>query len=429
MAKKNLLYLILLIGFLFRIIIGLGDYHYDATNHMIWGKDAAKHGLPGFYERTSANYPPLTTLTFSFIFFIKDYIYRLNWLSNIQIPFFPPNFNYYSLLIKLPAIISDIGIAYVTYLFIQRIIRNKKSVWPIIASLFILFNPAYFYNSAYWGQVDSMPLFFVLVSFYLLIFTNKSVHSGVAFTFALLSKQTAVVFLPLFLLLFLKKSKAKQIIITLASSFIIFISFFIPFYRSGNIILYPFITYWNKILTVSGLFYTSNHAFNFWYLLTGSMKIEASAKYLFNMSYELWGYAITGLINVFVLIKLIKRKFQPHDVIFAGTLIPFSAFFFLTKMHERHLIIALPFLLIVFFTIYHPESYEIGQGFRRLILSSFVYLSLFNFLNMYHNWWSPEIPILIHVLSSTLIINLLTSLVFGVFVLLFKNYLKQDRIL
>ena len=98
-------------------------------------------------------------------------------------------------------------------------------------------------------------------------------------------------------------------------------------------------------------------------------------------------------------------------------------------MHERHLIIALPFLLIVFFTIYHPESYEIGQGFRRLILSSFVYLSLFNFLNMYHNWWSPEIPILIHVLSSTLIINLLTSLVFGVFVLLFKNYLKQDRIL
>ena len=471
MKKNNLLFL-LLIGLLFRIAISFHTYSGDVTNHMIWGEDAVKNGLSGLYERsfeklyghTSPNYPPLTILIFAFLFLVKNWVYQFAWFLNLYISFFPSklilllkDFDYYPYLLKLPAIFADLGIAYLTYLFMKRIVGRKKSNWPIISAALVLFNPAFFYNSAYWGQTDSIPLFFLLACFYLLIFSKKFILSTILFTLGLLSKQTIIIFLPLYLSVLIVISNSPIHVIPsgarnlaqrnrlwifikviLISSFVFWL-FFFPFYKVGNLLLYPFFTYLNKILFTSGLPFTSNHAFNFWYLLTGSRTTLASSKFILNISYETWGYLIIGFLSFLILFRIFRhsgkrsaswRRPRPEslldsgvavapqndmlrNIIYAAFLIPLTSFLFLTKMHERPLILALPFLLLVAFN-------------NKFLLISYLFVSLFNFLNLYHNWWSPPIPLLQPILSLSYIINLATLLLIGLFLTLFVGYFKGN---
>ncbi|OGK09222.1 hypothetical protein A2767_06785 [Candidatus Roizmanbacteria bacterium RIFCSPHIGHO2_01_FULL_35_10] len=432
MLKKHLLLLLLISGLIFRIAISFNTYSGDVTNHMIWGEDAVKHGLPGYYERnfeklyghTSPNYPPLAILFFSFLYLIKEWIYQFAWFLNFHISFFPSNFiyflkdfDYYPYLLKFPAIFSDIGIACITYLFAQKIVGKKKTKWPVIALLLVLFNPAYFYNSAYWGQTDSIPLFFLLTSFFLLIYRGKILTSTVLFTLGILSKQTVVIFIPLYLIILYRLISLKTLVKIFLVSLLVFWLFFLPFFRQGNLLTYPFTTYLNKILLSPGIPFTSNHAFNIWYLLTGSRLTLASSKFILNISHTMWGYLVTGFLSLLILFKLFRHSGEQSEsrivvvknILYAGFLIPLASFLFLTKMHERHLILALPFLLLLTYN-------------NKFLLVSYLFLSLFNFLNMYHNWWFPNIQILMFFLSSPLTIIFLTYTLIGVFILMLKNY-------
>ena len=452
MNKKILI--LLLLGLIFRIIISFQNYSGDVTNHMIWGEIAVRQGLQGLYDidfyklygHISPNYPPITILFFAFLYLVKIWVYQFAWFLNLHLPIFPSklifflkDFNYYPYLLKLPAISSDIGIAYLTYLFMKRIVGRKKSNWPIISAAWVLFNPAYFYNSAYWGQTDSIPLFFIMSSFYALLYSKKFLLSGVLFTLGLLSKQIIVIFIPLFFILLFHLSRMKIFFKTITVSLIVFWLFFLPFYQSGNLILFPLTTYLNKIILVSGLPFTSNHAFNFWYLLTGSRTTLASSKFILNISYEAWGYLITGLLSLIILFKLFRhsgkrvKRARPESlldsgvsaesalpqndflksILYAGFILPFISFLFLTKMHERHLILTLPFLLLVAHN-------------NKFLLISYLYVSLFNFLNMYHNWWSPPLPFLQHVLSSSFVTKSSTQLLIGFFLILLINYFKEN---
>src|SRR3989338_1236 len=456
MNKKILI--LLLLGLIFRIIISFQNYSGDVTNHMIWGEIAVRQGLQGLYDidfyklygHISPNYPPITILFFAFLYLVKIWVYQFAWFLNLHLPIFPSklifflkDFNYYPYLLKLPAISSDIGIAYITYLFAKKIVGKKKSTWPLIATSLVLFNPAYFYNSAHWGQTDSTPLFFLLTSFYTLIYQKKYLTSVITFTLGLLSKQTVAIFIPLFLLIyFVISSEARNLAqrnyvsldfsvasllrndrvrifikMILISSFIFWL-FFLPFYRNGNLILFPLTTYLNKIILVSGLPFTTNHAFNFWYLLNGSRTTLASSKFILNISYEIWGYFITGIITFLILFRLCIRSQNNYirNFFYAGFLIPLTSFIFLTKIHERHLIVTLPFLLLLTIN-------------NKFLLVTYIYISLFNFLNMYHNWWSPNFFYLQKLLSTDFVINVLTIglLIFYFFLLLrfFKSESKN----
>ncbi len=426
MNRKYWLAIFLLTGLLLRLIISFPTFSGDVTNHMVWGEIGAKHGLKGLYEvdfpklykHIAPNYPPFAIFAFTFLFLLKQWIYQLAWFLNLHIPFFPSNFifilrdfDYYPYLLKLPAIIADIGIAWISFLFAKKIVKKRKSSFPLIILLLVLFNPAYFYNSAYWGQTDSVPLFFLLVSFYLLLYSSKFIRAGLFFILGLLFKQTIVIFIPLFAILLYIKSNIRLFSMTLIASLLLFVISFIPFAYKQNVLFYPFLTYWNKILLVSGVPYTSNHAFNLWFLVTGSRKVFASSHFLSGLSYEQWGYLLVGLIYLLLLMKLYKDKFKIESILYVGFLIPFASFLFLTKMHERHLILTLPFLLLL--------TYK-----NKFLLSCFLFISLFNLINMYHSWWSPHFYPLEKVLSQDSVLNFLTILLLGVFSASLINYFK-----
>ena len=313
--KKNL-WILILIGLLFRLFISVGDYRGDVSNHIAWGKDLAHYGFSGFYERNfparygtaNPNYPPLA----NYAFFASQILYEsaksaVFWL-NTNIGLFPSNlifvFDNPRLLpafYKIWAIFADVGIAYLIFLFASKIIKEKNSVSPLLLAALALFNPAFFYNSAWWGQVDSVPLFFVLASLYWLFHTKRQLLPIVIFIVALLFKQTVIIFLPIFLVAYFKKHRGKRVIKNLAVGVGLFILSFIPFYPNFSVIFKAFTTYLSKILIVSGLPYITNHAFNFWWILFGERKVPSSAYYL-------TAYLITGVLVAAIVYRLRKRK-------------------------------------------------------------------------------------------------------------------------
>src|SRR3990167_5226026 len=197
--KKHPLLILFSLGLILRLCLIFLDFSFDVNSFITWGRDAFVLGFRGFYERPSSavfanvypNYPPLAVYLF-----------------------------YLSLV-----------------LFVRKLFPKKKSYSMLAASL-VLFNPAFFYNSAYWGQTEAISIFFLLLSFYFLLFSKKAVVVTILFTLALLSKQSAIVFVPVFLLLYFLKFKMNVVKGVLISLIIFCISFWDIFLQAFSLFLF-----------------------------------------------------------------------------------------------------------------------------------------------------------------------------------------------
>src|SRR3989338_1324575 len=235
--KKHLqVFFLFFFGLIIRLSIIFVDYSWDVNNHMVWAKDFLTRGPQNFYETQSSNvfanltpnYPPLAIFTFVVMRLFSPLIHNFYWWLNIRITLIPSDVIFFlekivflAGLMKIPAILADLGIAFLIFLFAKKIIpKNKKN--QIIAVSLVLFNPVFIYNSGLWGQIDSIPIFFVLSSVYLLLNTRRSIISTILFTLALLVKPTALVFLPVYIILFIKKFGIKKSILNLFIANIIF---------------------------------------------------------------------------------------------------------------------------------------------------------------------------------------------------------------
>lgn len=393
--KKHLLFFLFLLGLIVRLSIIFYDYSWDVNNHMVWAKDFLMRGPQNFYETQSSNvfatltpnYPPLAIFIFAVMNLLNPLIHSTYWWLNLNISFIPSNMIFFleklvflAALMKVPAILADLGIAYLVLFFAKKIIpKNKKS--QIIAASFILFNPAFIYNSALWGQIDSIPIFFVMLSVYFLLYTKRNTISTILFTLALLIKPTALIFLPVYIIIFIKKFGIKKSIINLFIANIIFCLFFLPFTLS------PYETYLNKILAAQSLPFVTNGAYNFWVLITGFKGIKDVTPFLLGIPYRYFSYLIVGLINVFVILHLIKSKRIAEDFFITLFIGAFAAFLFLTKMHERYSMLPLVFLLL--FSLKNTK-----------FNSWFILLSIISFINHYRNWAVPRIEPVMNIIEG-----------------------------
>lgn len=413
--KKNILLLLFLLGLIFRLLIIFYDYSWDVNNHMVWAKDFLFRGPQNFYETQSSNvfanltpnYPPLAIFIFVVMRLINPLIHSVYWWLNLNVPLIPSNLIFFleklvflATLMKIPAILADLGIAFLIFLFAKKMIpKNTKG--QIIAVSLILFNPAFIYNSALWGQIDSIPIFFVMLSVYFLLYTKRDIVSSILFTLALLVKPTALIFLPVYIILFIQKFGIKKSIINLFVVNIIFCLFFLPFMKDKNI-LYPYETYIYKILAAQSLPYVTNGALNLWVLIAGFRGIKDVAPFLLNIPYRYFGYFIVGLINIFIILRLIKSKKTIEDFFMALFITSFSAFLFLTKMHERYSLLPLVFLLVYSFK-------------KTKFTGWFIILSIISFINHYRNWAVPRIePVtkIIEGIPFAYIISVINVLIF-----------------
>jgi len=159
----------------------------DIGTFEAWTNAIGIYGLHGFYSHAGfVDYPPGYMLI---LWGVAGLHHALAGLAG-------PHFDLLLYLVKLPAVIADLGLCYLVFLIARR-------MWNTSASLFaagiIAFNPAIWFVSAVWGQADSVAAVFLAWAIYLAL-TDRFEFAWLALAFAVLIKPHPIAVAPLLLL-------------------------------------------------------------------------------------------------------------------------------------------------------------------------------------------------------------------------------------
>ena len=364
------------------------DSGYDKYFWISWSKAIAERGLGSIYSNPEVNnFPLVLYLLKAFtLFFSADTIdvFSINYL-------------------KCFAIVFD----FATLAVVVSLLK-KNNINPLLCLVF-LFNPAFWYNTVIWGQVDSIHTFFVFVS--VLFAINKQPLTALVFMLlAVNTKLQAVVFLPMILILVFntegqRKQSYTEVIISLAVLAGLEVMLFLPFIISGN-----FSQTIHSLINSSVDFYPtlSRNAYNFWHLIY-SDPLNTSDQMTFLLPLKLWGIILLVLFYAAVLFLFMKSKKGLPQIFLAFTLISLGFFFFNTQMHERYV-----HPVVLFAGLYAIFS----KRYYIFIISSFAYLlnleavmqmlsyfddEVFGFIIHYKTWFIFN-PVLISLLFLSAIV-------------------------
>jgi Gpi18-like mannosyltransferase len=379
---KNKLTFLLCLGLLVRFSLIYFQYSGDVGNHLAWGRGALS-SFKGFYDNqfegfNQPNYPPLTIILFALSAKFYSLIHDLVIFLNQTIKIFPSSLvplvktlNTQSAFLKIPAILSDLGIAWLIY----KLVPVKKVSKKLLLTSLYLFNPAVIYISTIWGQIESIPILFILLSFFFLkkepslkkqkLSTNYFL-SHIFFTLAILSKQTALWISPIFLVLWLKDIPFKYFLKGLLIQILTFTLVYLPFTQN---LLTPFTLYLNTLKGSSNL--VSDAAWNIWHFFYPPHTLDSII--LFGVSIRTWSITMVLVSMALVLKKFLYKKITSTQSLFYLSII---VFFFQTRVHERHLFPSLVFLLLF------PK-------FSKNTFFLFLLLTSYHFFNLY---WSLRLP-------------------------------------
>lgn len=346
--RQNLvLYYLLLAGFLLRLIFAaFPSFHVDADTNFAWSLRVVELGFAQFYAPDVwTNYTP----GMIYVFFILGVLKNLFSLGSDQFYF----------LLKIPSIITDLTLGYFVYKQLLETV-NKKAAF--IGLGLCLFNPVFIFNSAVWGAFDGPLTLFTFISIYYLA-KKRIILSSVFLGIALLIKPQAIALAPVFGLFLLKNFSVSNILKTSLPMLLTVVILSVPFFPTDPIFGFfrLFITMAQDYQANSLFAYNIWGAFGFW--------IEDSTNLGF-LSYRIWGLLLLSSFWIFTYTIFFKRKFDS----FTLSTLAFLFFFFLpTRVHERYLFSAFPFLILT------------ALQFKSKILTiSTILLSILHLFNLYY---------------------------------------------
>lgn len=190
----------------------------DINNFKGWSIHAAKNPMRLFYKGVApegqgiwCDYPPL-------------YIYFL-WGIGKFYQFLDPSFQFwnqglFTTLIKLPPILADIGCVALVVLILKRYVHIYLA---LMAGAFIAFHPAVIFESAMWGQVDSLTFGLQLLSIWFILKQRLDLALIVT-ALNILVKPQGLILLPLIVFLGVYKNWQPFVVINIASLLIVALS-------------------------------------------------------------------------------------------------------------------------------------------------------------------------------------------------------------
>lgn len=401
MRIRRIFLAVIALALAIRLPLTLGYYHGDMYNHFEWGAYPLEHGFNGMYEQPASfwraskvNQPPGTIYILTTMHVIHRITYKgvLWWDANVAL--LPPDFlynyqtQYLAALLKLPAVIADIGIGLLLYKFAKRYTNKKMAL--LSASVY-LFTPLTFYNSAWWGQTDATVNFFGLLGLYYLV-QKKLPFAYLAFATSLFIKASLLIFLPVIILITIKQRyPIKTVLLSILVPLLLALILSVPFHDFGDS-LWLFRVYFGTVL-FGTLNNVTVNAFNMWALIYGPYPNVRDDIMFLGWKAVYWGYVLFGTTLVAALVWLYK-KFTLENVIRVLVITSFSSFLFLTGIHERYLFPIFPlFALLIAF---YPK-----------LLLLYAVTSVLHLLNMYHLWWSPTIDWIVHAMEKEKTVNFL----------------------
>lgn len=310
------------------------------AGYVAWSKYLAENGPVSFYVNSGFHvvYAPF------FLYFL--------WLTGEFSKIFTVSYAAQAYLIKLWSVIFEFIGAWLIIKFSEK--ANRTRTGFTIALIYVL-NPGIFVNSSIWGQFDSIPAT-MLVGVLVLFEYKKPNLAALLFLTAVLTKPQSGLLLPVVLYLYFRDFKFdinsfKKLFIGLFSGIIIYLAIVLPFYsptsKAGSMpaFLDPF--YWLFDLystSIRDYPYATANAFNFWTLLGGQIQ-EDTLPFL-GLSYFWWGNILFVISLVYSFICLKKGKASLYSITYFSFMVLFSAFFFMTKMHERYLLPSIIFIML-----------------------------------------------------------------------------------
>ena len=164
LSRKTVTYsliAIILFSLGFRLFAGYSYIHFFDLNYYILWSSGVHEGLFAAYENiASLDYPPMWLFPMYIVGF-----FTTNPAVQEAVP-------YYVLALKIFQILFDVAIIPLIYF----VLRKKNQVFALLLAATWALNPAAIVNSSYWGQTDSVMIFLLLVSFWLLEERKMVVH-------------------------------------------------------------------------------------------------------------------------------------------------------------------------------------------------------------------------------------------------------------
>lgn len=334
---------LLVVGLLIRLpFLGDDGFKADVQTFEAWAIALVDHGFANFYAQAGfADYPP-------------GYFYILAVVGAIWDLFraHDPGFGILKVLVKLPAVLADLGIGYLLYLIGTRFARPALGL--AAAALYVL-NPATIFISAKWGQVDAVAGSLALLAVYFLIRSDDTeperpswwiVGAWIAFGYSLLIKPQAAVLGPIFIAFAFAdasrmKARLAATVAGAACALMLAIGLAEPFHPSNPIAAFVWLL--GRYTFASSVYsYNSVNAFDLW-AIKGQFWQPDSQTILFLPQY-VWGVLLVIAAVALVIWRYLQER--TAGALLESCAIALLAFFVLaTRMHERYVFNALLFCI------------------------------------------------------------------------------------
>ena len=340
-------------AFVLRLLpIGLIGHATDIATFENWLLVLAKYGPSGFYTHVQfIDYPPGYML---FLWGAAGLHWLLDWMGLAK-----HGLDTLLISVKMPAILADIGLVYLTYLIMRRNwdLRTALVGAAIIAAL----NPDIAFLSAYWGQADSVAALFLVWAIYLAL-TGRFEFAWAALAFAILIKPHPIAVVPLFVLWQIRRQGLtwRLAAIPVVTGLVAYLGT-APFTSDRSpLALFQWL-YGTYARGRDGYPYNSVNAFNLYSMKNDFWQSDMQPVQLnlFGLHANLgplwmWGVGIfTGFLIAFALRQWrttgpdVSRADAENSFISACFLTMLGYFMLLTRMHERYLFTAIVLIVLV----------------------------------------------------------------------------------
>jgi dolichyl-phosphate-mannose--protein O-mannosyl transferase/Gpi18-like mannosyltransferase len=337
---------LLVLGFVLRLaFISNEGFKTDVATYSAWAIALSQHGFARFYSMIGfADYPP-------------GYFYILAAVGRFWQLFFAahdPGYAILRALVKLPAILADLGVGALLYVTVRRFAGIG---WALGAAALYLLNPATIYISALWGQVDSIAGGLALLAIYSLLRSEDEpadsrgqlvwiLGAWLAFAYSLLIKPQAAVLLPLLIAFAFvnparRRGRIPATAIGVGAALLLTLVLTEPFHPGNPIGAFAWLL--ERYAYGSNVYpYNSVNAFNLW-ALRGTLWLPDS-QYILLLPQVAWGVLLVAAALTLIVWRYVADR--TSQALLEGCAVAALAFFALaTRMHERYLFNGLLFTI------------------------------------------------------------------------------------
>ena len=352
MNEKIWLICIIAFAFVLRLLIG-GCYYngFDTVSYNIPWAQGVGEGLFNAYSHIeSLNYPPL----FPFLlFFISAPIQHAVEIQSSFLQMF---------WIKLIPILFDLGIVVLLY-FIGK--KHHQLLGVFLSTMWAL-NISTIFNCSFWGQTDSMLLFWIAAMFFAFQ-SKRPILACIFFAFGCLTKLQMAYLVPILLLELFLYYRPKISFSALGAGIGVGILGWLPFMIGSKNIFLPLDIYLGGFDEYN---YINLNAFNLYGIGSNNWKPDSSPLFG-SFTYQDWGTVVTIVLLVGILFLYLYLYWHKKHLpaVLHATMFMNAIFLFSTKMHERY---QMPVVILSLLCFVFCQSWKLFYGYLGITAITFI---------------------------------------------------------